>query len=223
MNATRYDALPAARARAVPTRCACSPSTRVEAAKQPATRACRWAWPRSPRRCGAAICSTTRPTRTGRTATASCSPTATARCCCTRCCTSRGYALPIEELRRFRQLHSKTPGHPEVGVTPGRRDDHRAARAGARQRRRHGARRAAAGGGVQSPRAHDRRPPHLGVRGRRLPDGGHQPRGRLARRHARAREADRHLRRQRHQHRRRVEHWFARRHARALCAPTAGA
>lgn len=30
-----------------------------------------------------------------------------------------GYDLPMEELRRFRQLHSKTPGHPEVGVTPG--------------------------------------------------------------------------------------------------------
>jgi transketolase len=30
-----------------------------------------------------------------------------------------GYALPIEELKRFRQLHSKTPGHPEVGLTPG--------------------------------------------------------------------------------------------------------
>ncbi len=30
-----------------------------------------------------------------------------------------GYDLPIEELRHFRQLHSKTPGHPEVGVTPG--------------------------------------------------------------------------------------------------------
>jgi transketolase len=30
-----------------------------------------------------------------------------------------GYGLPIEELRNFRQLHSRTPGHPEVGVTPG--------------------------------------------------------------------------------------------------------
>ena len=30
-----------------------------------------------------------------------------------------GYDLPIEELKRFRQLHSKTPGHPEYGITPG--------------------------------------------------------------------------------------------------------
>ncbi|MBE7214739.1 transketolase [Shewanella benthica] len=30
-----------------------------------------------------------------------------------------GYALPIEELKQFRQLHSKTPGHPEYGYTPG--------------------------------------------------------------------------------------------------------
>jgi transketolase len=30
-----------------------------------------------------------------------------------------GYALPMEELRRFRQLGSMTPGHPELGVTPG--------------------------------------------------------------------------------------------------------
>lgn len=30
-----------------------------------------------------------------------------------------GYDLPIDELKRFRQLGSKTPGHPEVGVTPG--------------------------------------------------------------------------------------------------------
>jgi transketolase len=30
-----------------------------------------------------------------------------------------GYELPMSELRRFRQLHSKTPGHPEVDLTPG--------------------------------------------------------------------------------------------------------
>ncbi|OON39511.1 transketolase [Izhakiella australiensis] len=30
-----------------------------------------------------------------------------------------GYGLPIKELENFRQLHSKTPGHPEYGYTPG--------------------------------------------------------------------------------------------------------
>ena len=30
-----------------------------------------------------------------------------------------GYDLPLHELKNFRQLHSKTPGHPEHGVTPG--------------------------------------------------------------------------------------------------------
>ena len=30
-----------------------------------------------------------------------------------------GYKLPIDELKKFRTLHSKTAGHPEVGVTPG--------------------------------------------------------------------------------------------------------
>jgi len=30
-----------------------------------------------------------------------------------------GYDLPMSELQAFRQLHSKTPGHPEVGITPG--------------------------------------------------------------------------------------------------------
>ena len=30
-----------------------------------------------------------------------------------------GYDLPMGELRNFRQLHSKTPGHPEVDITPG--------------------------------------------------------------------------------------------------------
>jgi len=30
-----------------------------------------------------------------------------------------GYDLPMSELANFRQLHSKTPGHPEFGLTPG--------------------------------------------------------------------------------------------------------
>ena len=30
-----------------------------------------------------------------------------------------GYDLPMEELKNFRQMHSKTPGHPEVHITPG--------------------------------------------------------------------------------------------------------
>ena len=30
-----------------------------------------------------------------------------------------GYALSMDEIKRFRQLHSKTPGHPEYGMTPG--------------------------------------------------------------------------------------------------------
>ncbi|WP_339867752.1 transketolase [Pseudohongiella nitratireducens] len=30
-----------------------------------------------------------------------------------------GYDLPISELQNFRQLHSRTPGHPEYGYTPG--------------------------------------------------------------------------------------------------------
>ena len=30
-----------------------------------------------------------------------------------------GYDLSMDEVRHFRQLHSKTPGHPELGMTPG--------------------------------------------------------------------------------------------------------
>ena len=30
-----------------------------------------------------------------------------------------GYALTLEDIKTFRQLGSKTPGHPELGLTPG--------------------------------------------------------------------------------------------------------
>ncbi|MEN3277477.1 MAG: transketolase, partial [Massilia sp.] len=30
-----------------------------------------------------------------------------------------GYDLSMDDIRDFRQMHSKTPGHPEVGITPG--------------------------------------------------------------------------------------------------------
>ena len=68
----------------------------------------------------------------GPTATASSSPAAMPRCCCTRCCTwarckqadERGrpldeLAVPLDDIRRFRQLGSRCPGHPEHGHTSG--------------------------------------------------------------------------------------------------------
>ena len=49
-----------------------------------------------------------------------------------------GYDLPLDELKRFRQWGSKTPGHPERGHTRGRRSRHRSAGSGVRERGRHG-------------------------------------------------------------------------------------
>nr|VXZ81883.1 Transketolase 2 [Klebsiella pneumoniae] len=58
-----------------------------------------------------------------------------------------GYDLPLSELKQFRQLHSKTPGHPEHGYTLGwKPPPARWARAG--ERRRDGHRRTDAGGAV---------------------------------------------------------------------------
>ena len=99
------------------------------------------------------------------------------------------------------------------------RDDHRSARPGPRQRRRHGAGRAPA---QRAARRRHHRSPHLRHRRRRLPDGRHQPRGDLARRAPRPRQADRAVRRQRHLHRRPDQPVGVRRPGRALQGLAAG-
>ena len=91
------------------------------------------------------------------------------------------------------------PRPPGVRPHARRRDHHRAAGPGPRHRGRHGDGRAQPRGPLRRAAG---RPPHLGDRRRRLPDGGRQPRGRAPGRPAEARQADRALRRQRHHHRR---------------------
>jgi transketolase len=82
-----------------------------------------------------------------------------------------GYGLSIDDLKNFRQLHSPTAGPSRVRRGAGRGNHHRSAGAGAGQCRRHGAGRKAAGRALQHRRAHRRRPLHLGIYRRRLPDG----------------------------------------------------
>ncbi len=55
-----------------------------------------------------------------------------------------GYGLTLDDLRRFRQWGSRTPGHPEHNHTPGVEVTTGPARAGLGQRRRHGHRRTVA-------------------------------------------------------------------------------
>ena len=180
-----------------------------------ATPARRWPWRRWPTRSGSSSCATIPPTRSGRTATASCSPAATPRCCSTRCCTwpaSRRWtrttsrsdepSVPLDEIKRFRQLDSRCPGHPEYRWTTRRRNHHRPAGPGRRQQRRHGDRRQLAGRALQPARLRAVRLQRLRLVQRRRPDGRRLQRSRLARRPPEALEPLLDLRRQPHHHRR---------------------
>ena len=87
---------------------------------------------------------TTRPTRRGPTATASCCPTATPRSCSTRCCSSPASASSWTTSRRSASGGRARPGHPEARHTPGIEVTTGPARPGLRQLRGHGDRRAPA-------------------------------------------------------------------------------
>jgi transketolase len=60
-------------------------------------------------------------------------------------------SVTLDDIKRFRQLDSKCPGHPEYRWTSGCRDHHRATGAGCRDERRYGDRPALAGKLLQSP------------------------------------------------------------------------
>ena len=107
--------------------------------------------------------------------------------------------MTLDQIKNFRQLGSKTPGHPENFITSGVETTTGPLGQGVASSVGIGAGRAAAGGRI---RRRYRRSLHLRAVLRRRPDGRRQPRSAGARRPSEAVEADLPVRRQRHHHRR---------------------